>query len=431
MEQTRSYYELLRIAPQATQDEIEQAYQRLVKYLSDKILAGTAPPKEEFDRLEVAFDTLRDPFKRAAYDNLSGVGGAGTPPPTMHPPTPAAPPDVPFTFAPSPEAPRRRQFSFHGSGGEYFRIWIVNLLLSILTLGIYSAWAKVRREQYFHRNLLLDGAGFDYHAKPTAILKGRFLAGLLFALVSATKNISPVLYALTLMAGMFAVPWFLMRAFRFRAYNSSYRGLRFSFHGTYGGAFKAYVAYGLLALITFGLCTPLWIRETRQYLLNNLRYGHGSFTCALRAGDILGIVMKAYLIAFVVIAISSLIGTAHAWIMAAAMFVNVVVFLSLTPYVRMALNNYVWDRTKLEECAFSSTMRFRPYFAIVARNWLFTLLTLGLYWPWAKVALVRYRAACTGVTVAGSLDEFVAVATEHGSAFGDEAADMFDLDIAF
>lgn len=38
-------------------------------------------------------------------------------------------------------------FRFAGSGSEYFKIWITNLLRSILTLGIYSAWAKVRRNR--------------------------------------------------------------------------------------------------------------------------------------------------------------------------------------------------------------------------------------------------------------------------------------------
>ena len=37
---------------------------------------------------------------------------------------------------------------FSGSAREYFGIWIVNLILTIITLGIYSAWAKVRRQIY-------------------------------------------------------------------------------------------------------------------------------------------------------------------------------------------------------------------------------------------------------------------------------------------
>ena len=66
---------------------------------------------------------------------------------------------------------REEAFTFTGSGSEYFRIWIVNLILSVVTLGIYSAWAKVRRLEYFYRNTRVAGASFDYHGRPLAILK--------------------------------------------------------------------------------------------------------------------------------------------------------------------------------------------------------------------------------------------------------------------
>jgi uncharacterized membrane protein YjgN (DUF898 family) len=67
----------------------------------------------------------------------------------------------------SPAAPTARvPFEFHGNGSEYFRIWIVNVLLSILTLGVYSAWAKVRNKQYFYGNTWINDAGFEYLAKP-------------------------------------------------------------------------------------------------------------------------------------------------------------------------------------------------------------------------------------------------------------------------
>src|SRR3954471_6399831 len=53
------------------------------------------------------------------------------------------------------EGSQRHPFIFSGKGGEYFKIWIVNILLSIVTLGIYSAWAKVRNKQYFYGNTQL------------------------------------------------------------------------------------------------------------------------------------------------------------------------------------------------------------------------------------------------------------------------------------
>lgn len=67
-------------------------------------------------------------------------------------------------------------FEFSGSGGEYFRIWIVNLILTVLTLGIYSAWAKVRRNRYFYGHTRRGVAAFEYLAERIAILKGRLLA---------------------------------------------------------------------------------------------------------------------------------------------------------------------------------------------------------------------------------------------------------------
>jgi len=65
---------------------------------------------------------------------------------------------------------------FTGTGAEYFRIWVVNAVLSIATFGIYSAWAKVRKSSYFLRNTHLLGDGFEFTGDPLAILRGRLVA---------------------------------------------------------------------------------------------------------------------------------------------------------------------------------------------------------------------------------------------------------------
>ena len=48
-----------------------------------------------------------------------------------------------------------QKIEFTGTAKEYFGIALVNLILSIVTLGIYSVWAKVRRETYFKNNTKL------------------------------------------------------------------------------------------------------------------------------------------------------------------------------------------------------------------------------------------------------------------------------------
>ena len=72
-------------------------------------------------------------------------------------------------------APSRHPFQFTGTASEYFRIWIVNLALTIVTLGIYSAWAKVRTHRYFFAHTRVADAHFEYTGNPMAILRGRVI----------------------------------------------------------------------------------------------------------------------------------------------------------------------------------------------------------------------------------------------------------------
>src|SRR5437667_6745528 len=88
---------------------------------------------------------------------------------------------------------KRYAVEFSASAGEYFRIWIVNLALTILTLGIYSAWAKVRKRRYFYAHTHIAGESFEYRGRPVAILKGRLIAVALLGAVIAVGNLIPEL----------------------------------------------------------------------------------------------------------------------------------------------------------------------------------------------------------------------------------------------
>ena len=66
-------------------------------------------------------------------------------------------------------------FRFTGSASEYFQIWIVNTFLTLITLGVFSAWAKVRTKRYFYSNTSVDGSVFEYLGDPHKILKGRLI----------------------------------------------------------------------------------------------------------------------------------------------------------------------------------------------------------------------------------------------------------------
>src|SRR5215470_11273742 len=142
-----------------------------------------------------------------------------------------------MVHVPTAPAPRSR-VAFTGSGSEYFRIWVVNLLLTLLTLGIYSAWAKVRKTRYFYQNTRLDGHAFDYHGAPLAILRGRMLAVVLLVAYSWSFDISRTVGLTTIAVLCLAGPWLFMKAQQFRFRNSSWRGLRFGFDSDLRAAYK-------------------------------------------------------------------------------------------------------------------------------------------------------------------------------------------------
>src|SRR6266576_2361289 len=138
------------------------------------------------------------------------------------------------------------QAEFTGTATEYFRIWIVNLFFTLATLGIYSAWAKVRKRRYFYGSTRLDGDSFDYFASPKAVLKGRIIALAIFAIYAFAGELYPKSQYGFWAVGALAFPWLVVRALAFNSRNSAYRGLRFDFQATTKQAARVYI--GMMAL---------------------------------------------------------------------------------------------------------------------------------------------------------------------------------------
>ncbi|MDQ2696574.1 MAG: YjgN family protein, partial [Pseudomonadota bacterium] len=62
-------------------------------------------------------------------------------------------------------------------------------------------------------------------------------------------------------------------------------------------------------------------------------------------------------------------------------------------------------------------------------NSVLILLTLGLFIPWARVRMVRYRLGQLQLRAVGDLDDFVAGEEQKVSAVGQEIGDVFDLEV--
>ena len=337
-------------------------------------------------------------------------------------------------------------FEFTGRGGEYFRIWIVNLVLSILTLGIYSAWAKVRRLKYFYQHTHVAGGSFDYHGDPIAILKGRVLALLLFLVYSLANEVPGWPLVLALVAIGLLLPLLMRSAFRFRLRYSSYRGLRFSFRGTVKQSYITFLGFGLLTFLTAYLAAPLFHHRLKRYQHGEAWFGRTRFRFTAGEGGFFGVYIVVFLImlgvliaslitfAAVVAAFGSLEGAGQNPALMIPMMVGfLAVLLGLSfvlgPLFQSRIGNLIWNHTQLGESRFESRLRFWPLFYIQFTNFLLILLTLGLFTPWASVRLARYRAQCLSLHPSEPVDDFVAARGEEITASGEEMTEMFDFDV--
>lgn len=358
--------------------------------------------------------------------------------------------------------------SFTGKGDDYAKIWAVNLLLTVLTLGIYSAWAKVRRERYFLGNTWLAGANFDYHAKPLQILRGRLIAVALLIGYSALQSLGALYMLIASALLLLAMPWLMRRALIFRCHMISYRGLRFHFGGDYKTAFVVFAGYGVLTLMTFGLTFPLQYRAIRLYLFNNLGYGSSRFSAKADIGAVYVpflIVGLIYLLLYGMLSIVVIVGVLtighylnsetitfqaflgqHSTLFVAGFVVLFLLFTLIQKLIgaglfTVALGNLFYNGLRLtaaggegeaenaQPIRFISRLQLLPYLSLTLQNGLLTFITLGIYSPWAAVRTYTHRAARLLVR-AFSLDEFVANVHQANSATGDEAAQFFNIDIA-
>lgn len=341
------------------------------------------------------------------------------------------------------------KLEFRGSGGEYFRIWIVNIALTIITLGIYSAWAKVRTTRYLRGNTYLAGQPFDYHASPLRILIGRAIAVTMLIAYGATERIHPLVAVGWVIFFAFTTPWLVVSSIRFNARNTSYRNVRFNFAGSLGGAAKTYLLWPFLSLFTLFTTWPLVHRARDYFFINNHTFGGKKFHTEFSGWSI----YKVYLLLIgLEMAVFAAIGVVvfgvlvpngfldlHApptspfaiAVLVALYFVVLLFFLSLRVILHamstnLALNNTTLDaRHQLQSKLGALRMAW-----IAISNSLLILLTIGLFYPWARVRLLRYEVSRMAVLAATDLDEFTSEAIATQGAIGEEIANFFDFGIS-
>lgn len=371
------------------------------------------------------------------------------------------------------------RFEFHGKGREFFRIWVANLLLSIITLGIYSAWAKVRTKQYFYRSTSLDGAFFNYIADPVKILKGRSIVLVVVAVIYGISLIDP-LYS-TILTGSLSLlmPVFIHRSLKFNAHCSRYRNLRFSFRGTLREAFmisfllpvlfgtssagliaiaQQMEAYGSVELISTGtfityafFFVPYLLYRYKKYAVSHTWYGNSPLHFGTPYKEFCLLMAEFYAWIFFGLLFIDLVFPATftlAWEIVlsgdptgisaeeALQLAPLLTFASILPlfiYVlyNVRINNMVFNHTQVEGAELRSTFTIASYLRLCLTNGLILIFSGGLGWPLVRIRTAHYKARHTHMIVHKSLNHFVSHMGSNTGALGDAVGDYLDMDFGF
>lgn len=335
---------------------------------------------------------------------------------------------------------RRLQPDFHGRAGEYFGIWFVNLLLSIVTLGIYSAWAKVRTRRYFYAHTRLDGASFEYLASPIAILKGRLVAYAVLIALGLSARFAPTIYLLLIIAVGLLMPALRVWSLRFRARNSAWRGISFRFDQPAGEAYGPFLFSVWLAGLTLTLMYPVMKKRQQEFVVEGHRYGHKRFDFKGETGAYYGpygvaagVFVGLFICLSVAMGIAAAAGGGKPSMggIYALIAVFYVAMFAVIGFLRVRYANLMWRNARLGPHRFESTLRVRDMLWLYASNGVAIVCTLGLAVPWAMVRMAQYRAAHFTVIANGDMDAFVAASESRAGATGSELVDALDAGFDF
>lgn len=218
-------------------------------------------------------------------------------------------------------------FRFEGRWQDYAPIAFTNLLLTIVTLGIYRFWATTRTRRYLWSRTRFIDEPVEWTGTGKELLVGFLLAMLLFGLPFFILQAGAQALVLQGHAGIaavlgilaFIVLLYLPGVARFRGLR--YRLSRTYWHGIRGGSDDNGLRYGwswlwksTVAVIPMWLLIPWSMTSLWNERWEKMSFGSQSFQSAARAGPIFKRFLLFYLAPFlfvlVIIAVAAITGLA-------------------------------------------------------------------------------------------------------------------------
>ncbi|MCS2169388.1 DUF898 family protein [Scandinavium sp. TWS1a] len=356
-------------------------------------------------------------------------------------------------------------FVFHGKAWPFFLICLGNLLLTIITLGIYLPWAYVKSRRYIYKNMELNGVHFDYHATGGAFLVSWLLVGLIFIVLTLVCESINLLFGFLPILLLWALmPLMMAKGLRYQAMMTRLNDVRFGFkcsvgkvmwtmlglplllgiavifflfgvnrtmgipESTNGGLIQLAVL-GVLGLLSVGITNGFMYGKWMHLLGNHTRFGIHPFRIDISLKRCMAICIAAMLIlvpfAIVIVklmapfystlfkamgqgemdpAISDAVAQEYIPQIIVSYVLYFIAIVLMSIFSKASLRNQFINGLRLgDSLTFRSSLTFVGLLMQILVLILATMCTFGLAYPWAKMCYMRYLASNT--CVVGELDD--------------------------
>jgi len=302
-------------------------------------------------------------------------------------------------------------FRFEGFGSELFGISLVNVLLNIVTLGIWFAWGRVRELRFLVGSVVVGRDAMSFHGRGGELFRGVLIAFFaflvpiyaLFFFAAATDSAAGVGWMLLgYLLLILLVGFASVGSIRYRLPRTEWRGIRFGFDGRSGEFLKGYLPRMALVVVTLGLAYPVYAVWRRAWMLRHSRFGSARFEFSGEAGELYGRFLISWLLTLPTFGL--------AWL-----------------YYMGHQQATFWNHTRLAGAGFRSTMTGSGWLGLQLVNGLIGLVTLGLGTPWVIVRTHHYFLE--HLTLSGAID-LTAILQERQrtGGVGEGALNALDMD---
>jgi uncharacterized membrane protein YjgN (DUF898 family) len=299
----------------------------------------------------------------------------------------------------------------------FYFTFIVNILLTIVTVGFYYPWAKARILKYLYSSTEFKGSRFLFEGTGKELFRGYIKVVAFFGVFYITYflfsfNDMVVYSSLVVLVGYLSafllLPIIIHSVLRYRSSRSSWRGIYFKYNGTIGGLYKIYGWGFLFSILSFGIYVPWLTCKTYKYIYSHLQFGNLQFKFKGDGGELLGINILGAFLSYI------------------TLFIYLPFF--LIKRLNFRIENSFIIQNKVEY-KLKSSATGGGYFALNFVNFFIILFTLGFGMPIVLLRNIRFHLENIHIPNGVDFENIEQAEQDTTNATGEDFADAFDLSI--